>query len=223
MYGFVTRGKVWQYPDFVRLFHPSTPLRSAELSKEWQKTNIMMRRWNHNVILFRGISRFLSAVCRRWFPGQSGDRTCLVLYKRLVVCFAWPFQLLPSACTDNPLTVKISWKFSGKFLFTRGKVWQCPDFVRLFHPSTPLRSAELSKEWQKTNIMMRRWNHNVILFRGISRFLSAVCRRWFPGQSGDRTCLVLYKRLVVCFAWPFQLLPAACTDNPLTVKISWKF
>ena len=68
------------------------------------KTNIMMRRWNHNVILFRGISRFLSPVCRRWFPGQSGDRTCLVLYKRLVVCFARPFQLLPSACTsDIPL------------------------------------------------------------------------------------------------------------------------
>ena len=31
-----------------------------------KKTNIMMRRWNHNVILSRGISRFLSAVCRRW-------------------------------------------------------------------------------------------------------------------------------------------------------------
>ena len=73
-------------------------------------TNIMMRRWNHNVILFRGISRFLSAVCRRWFPGQSGDRTCLVLYKRLVICFARPFQLLPSACTsDIPMT--LSWKF----------------------------------------------------------------------------------------------------------------
>ena len=74
------------------------------------KTNIMMRRWNHNVILFRGISRFLSAVCRRWFPGQSGDRTCLVLYKRLDICFGRPFQLLPSACTsDIPLT--LSWKF----------------------------------------------------------------------------------------------------------------
>ena len=71
-----------------------------------KKTNIMMRRWNHNVILFRSISRFLSAMCRRWFPGQSGDRTCLVLYKRLVICFARPFQLLPSACTsDIPLTL----------------------------------------------------------------------------------------------------------------------
>ena len=81
-----------------------------------KKTNIMMRRWNHNVILFRGISRFLSEECRRWFPGQSGDRTCLVLYKRLVICFSRPFQLLPSACTsDIPLT--LSWKFSGKFLF----------------------------------------------------------------------------------------------------------
>ena len=66
-----------------------------------KKTNIMMRRWNHNVILFRGISRFLSAVCRRWFPGQSGNRKCLVLYKRLVICFARSFQLLPSTCTNN--------------------------------------------------------------------------------------------------------------------------
>ena len=73
------------------------------------KTNIMMRRWNHNVILFWGISRFLSAVYRRWFHGQSGDQTCLVLCKRLVICFARPFQLLPSACTDIPLT--LSWKF----------------------------------------------------------------------------------------------------------------
>ena len=82
-----------------------------------------MRRWNHNVILFRGISRFLSAVCRRWFPGQSGDRTCLVLYKRLVICFARPFQQLPSACTDIPLT--LSWNFSGKFLFNSN-----PSFLR---------------------------------------------------------------------------------------------
>ena len=29
-------GKVRQYPHFVRLFHTSTPLRSVELSKEWQ-------------------------------------------------------------------------------------------------------------------------------------------------------------------------------------------
>ena len=31
----MTGGKVRQYPYFVRLFHPSTPLRSVELSKEW--------------------------------------------------------------------------------------------------------------------------------------------------------------------------------------------
>ena len=29
-------GKVWHYPQFVRRFHTSTPLRSVELSKEWQ-------------------------------------------------------------------------------------------------------------------------------------------------------------------------------------------
>ena len=64
----------------------------------------------------------------------------------------------------------------------------------------------------KTNIM-RRWNHNVILFRGISRFLSAVCRRWFPGQSRVRTCLVL------CFARPLQLLPLACTSDVSVLRI----
>ena len=32
----MTRGKVWHYPYFVRLFHTSTPLKSVELSKEWQ-------------------------------------------------------------------------------------------------------------------------------------------------------------------------------------------
>ena len=32
--GFLTGGKVRQYPYFVRLFHSSTPLRSVELSKE---------------------------------------------------------------------------------------------------------------------------------------------------------------------------------------------
>ena len=37
--------------------------------------------------LFRGISRFLSAVCRRWFPGQPEDRTCLALCKKLVIFF----------------------------------------------------------------------------------------------------------------------------------------
>ena len=69
-----------------------------------------MRRWNHNVILFRGIARFLSAVWMRWFPGQLGDRTCLVFYKRLVICIVRPFQLLPSVCPSNiPLT--LSWKF----------------------------------------------------------------------------------------------------------------
>ena len=48
-------------------------------------------------------------------PWPSGDRTCLVLYKRLVICFARPFQLLPSACTDIPLT--LSRIFSDKFFF----------------------------------------------------------------------------------------------------------
>ena len=41
---FVTRGKVWDYPDFVRLFHTSTPLRSVEQSKEWQLGGLWLRK-----------------------------------------------------------------------------------------------------------------------------------------------------------------------------------
>ena len=84
-------------------------LRKKQSDLEKKKTNSMMRRWDHNVILFRGIFRFLSAVCRRWFPGQSGDRTCL-----LDICFGRPFQLLPSACTDIPLTLSCLEIFSTK-------------------------------------------------------------------------------------------------------------
>ena len=32
-------GEVRQYPNFVRLLHTSTPLRSVELSKEWQEVH----------------------------------------------------------------------------------------------------------------------------------------------------------------------------------------
>ena len=85
-------------------------LRKFGLGRLAIKTNIMMRRWNHNVILFRGISRFLSAVCRRWFPGQSGDRTCLVLYKRLDICFGANYN----HCTDIPLTLSYLEIFSTK-------------------------------------------------------------------------------------------------------------
>ena len=38
----MTRGKVRQYPNFVRLFHTSTPLRSVELSKEIDKRFVTM-------------------------------------------------------------------------------------------------------------------------------------------------------------------------------------
>ena len=44
--GFVTVGKVWHYPDFVRLFHTiCAPLRSVELSKEWHG----VRDWRKSV------------------------------------------------------------------------------------------------------------------------------------------------------------------------------
>ena len=52
----------------------------------------------------------------------------------------------------------------------------------------------------------------------LSKKKIAMCRRWFPGQSGDRTCLNLYKTLGTR---PFQLLPPACTDISSTP--SWKF
>ena len=44
--GSVTVGKVWHYPDFVRLFHTiCAPLRSVELSKEWHG----VRDWRKSV------------------------------------------------------------------------------------------------------------------------------------------------------------------------------
>ena len=36
--GVLIRGRVRQYPNFVRLFHTSTPLRSVELSKKWRNS-----------------------------------------------------------------------------------------------------------------------------------------------------------------------------------------
>ena len=54
-------------------------------------------------------------MCRQWFPGQSGVRTCLVLNERLVIRFARPFQQLPSASTDIPSTLNRI--FADKFLF----------------------------------------------------------------------------------------------------------
>ena len=43
----MSRGKVWQYPDFVRLFHTSTPLRSVELCKEWRGVRATRRKVGH--------------------------------------------------------------------------------------------------------------------------------------------------------------------------------
>ena len=37
--GFLTGGKARQYPYFVRLSHSSTPLRSVEQGKEWQRVH----------------------------------------------------------------------------------------------------------------------------------------------------------------------------------------
>ena len=96
----IERGEVWRHVTVVAKFLNHN---NRNVGGEQQKSNrfilaktiIMMRRWNLALILVRGISRFLSAVCRRWFPGQSGDRTYLVLYERLVICLTRPFQLLP--------------------------------------------------------------------------------------------------------------------------------
>ena len=46
--------KVWQYPDFVRLFHTSTPLKRVELCKEWRGVRATRRKvgdYNHFVRL----------------------------------------------------------------------------------------------------------------------------------------------------------------------------
>ena len=49
----MTRGKVRQYPNFVRLFHTSTPLRSVELSKEIDKRFVTMGKVWHNPYFLR--------------------------------------------------------------------------------------------------------------------------------------------------------------------------
>ena len=41
----MTEGKVWPYPDFVRLLNTSTPLRSVELSKKWRKSGFHGQGW----------------------------------------------------------------------------------------------------------------------------------------------------------------------------------
>ena len=43
----MTGGKVREYPYFVRLFHTSTPLRSVELSKEWQGVHDWGKVWRY--------------------------------------------------------------------------------------------------------------------------------------------------------------------------------
>ena len=51
---------------------------------------------------------------------------------------------------------------------------------------------------------MRKWNHYVILFRSISRFLSAVCRQLFPGhQEIERAEF----RIKICYMF-YAALPA---------------
>ena len=50
----MTGGKLRQYPHFFRLFHTSTPLRSVELSKEWQGIHDWgkLRQYSYFVRLF---------------------------------------------------------------------------------------------------------------------------------------------------------------------------
>ena len=38
-------GEVRQYPNFVRLLHTSTPLRSVELSKKWRNSGFHDQGW----------------------------------------------------------------------------------------------------------------------------------------------------------------------------------
>ena len=43
--GFMTGGKMRQYPYFARLLHTSTPLRSVELSKKWRNSGFHGQGW----------------------------------------------------------------------------------------------------------------------------------------------------------------------------------
>ena len=52
----MTGGKVRQYPNFVRLLHTSTPLRSVELSKKWRNSGFHGQGWTWLRILLTAIS-----------------------------------------------------------------------------------------------------------------------------------------------------------------------
>ena len=74
----MTGGKVRQYPYFVGLFHTSTPLRSVELSKEWQRVHDLgkVRQYPYFVRLFHTSTPLRSVeLSKKWrnsgFHGQG--------------------------------------------------------------------------------------------------------------------------------------------------------
>ena len=61
------------------------------------KTNIMLKNWQHNVLLVRGISCY-STVCGFRFPDQSGESSCPWCNLRYVICYTRPFLRSSSSC-----------------------------------------------------------------------------------------------------------------------------
>ena len=67
----MTGGKVWQYPYFVRLIHTSTPLKSVELSKEWQAVHDWgkVRQYPNFVRIFHTSTPLKSVELSKEWPG----------------------------------------------------------------------------------------------------------------------------------------------------------
>ena len=61
------------------------------------KTNIMLKNWQHNGLLVRGISCY-STVCGFRFPDQSGESSCPWCNLRYVICYTRPFLRSSSSC-----------------------------------------------------------------------------------------------------------------------------
>ena len=113
-------GGVRQYPDCVRLFHTSTPLRSVELSKEWQR------------VCDKGKSVTLSLLCQT-FPHFHTSEKCRP--KERMRERSWLGKKGDIILTFSDLSTLLHlWEVWN--LGWERQVW-------LFHTSTPQRSVEL--------------------------------------------------------------------------------
>ena len=113
----MTGGKVWQYPYVVRLFHTSTPLRSVELSKEWQRVHDWgkVRQYPYFVRLFHTSTPLRSVELRMKkesrdlvaSPGHlwrvKGKITSIAFFHASFADFSLPFQLCRIRSVYNAL------------------------------------------------------------------------------------------------------------------------